>query len=291
MIRIAGVVVLYNPPPFVLENINSYRKQIETLYAIDNSECQNHIFVNKISKLDNVVYRWNGENLGIARALNIGARLALDRQYEYLLLMDQDSTASSNLITEFSDYLSKYSSKNIGILSPYHEYLNFKRSMESVREKEIFTTITSGTLLNLSAYERCGMFMDELFIDYVDFEYCLRLQTHGYKIIQLSDALLHHRLGAVEAKKFLFRNVAVYNHPPVRIYYKFRNRFLVIGKYFKAYPRWSMKELIVMVNELVKIFCFEKYKLEKYRMAFLGMVHYFFGRFGKYDELRKKDSR
>ncbi|MBA4311488.1 MAG: hypothetical protein C0417_02550 [Chlorobiaceae bacterium] len=282
MIRIAGVVVLYNPPEDVLQNINSYRGQIETLFIVDNSEKQNQTWINNIILAKNVIYKWNGGNLGVATALNIGAKLAIDHDYDFLLTMDQDSFTSENLLREYSQFIQTYSSNDIGILAPYHVYKNYERPAELAMAKEISMTITSGALLNLAAYKQAGPFMDDLFIDYVDFEYCLRLRISGFKVIQLSLATLNHQLGAIEARRFIFRRVAVYNYPPIRVYYKFRNRLFVVNKFFFAYPMWAFRELITSMNELIKIICFEKNKYIKCKMAFLGMRDCVIGRMGKY---------
>ncbi|MGD0037054.1 MAG: glycosyltransferase family 2 protein [Bacteroidota bacterium] len=284
MIRIAGVVVLYNPSERVLENILSYQEQVGTLFVIDNSEHQNKILVHQIQYLKNVVYRWNGNNVGIARALNIGAGLAVEQKYDYLFMMDQDGKITPNVVNEYAAYLSKYSSMDIGILSPYHVYDNYNAPSESKDAKEIFLTITSGTLLNLDIYKKVGPFMDELFIDYVDFEYCLRLHSHGFKVVQLCNTLMNHHLGSLIVRKMLFRRVAVYNYPPIRVYYKSRNRLLIARKYFKKYPMWSMKEFSHAGNEIIKIFCFEEQKIEKCKMAFLGMLHFLKNRLGKFNE-------
>lgn len=142
MSRIAGVVVLYNPSSAVLENINSYLKQVDVLYAIDNSESQDQIIIEDIRRLKNVVYQWNRGNLGIAKALNMGAVLALEHQCQYLLMMDQDSIASPNLIDAFKEYLERDSSEDIGILSPYHVYMNYNRPREQFKIKNIFLAIT-----------------------------------------------------------------------------------------------------------------------------------------------------
>ena len=73
MVRIAGVVVLYNPREDVLGSIGSYISQIEVLFAVDNSEHPDPAVTDRIRNAGNVVYLWNGGNAGIAAALNIGA--------------------------------------------------------------------------------------------------------------------------------------------------------------------------------------------------------------------------
>jgi len=44
----------------------------------------------------------------------------------------------------------------------------------------------------------------------------------------------------------------------------------------KKFPLWSILELRLTVNELVKIICFEKEKLEMCRMAFRGIADFLF---------------
>ena len=103
--------------------------------------------------------------------------------------------------------------------------------------------MTSGNLVNLDAFRQVGPFMDELFIDSVDHEYCIRLQINGYKVIQLNGVLLEHTLG--ERRKHLFiyplnffkknKSIVSYkivnNHNYIRKYYMVRNRLYVSRKY------------------------------------------------------------
>ena len=63
----AGLVVLYNPDRNVIENIQSYIRQLSKLYVVDNSEvCKNKIIEN-IKAFNNSKYIFNSENLGIAK--------------------------------------------------------------------------------------------------------------------------------------------------------------------------------------------------------------------------------
>jgi rhamnosyltransferase len=123
--------------------------------------------------------------------------------------------------------------------------------------------------------------MDELFIDYVDIEYCLRLQERGFRIVQVGTANLLQALGNLVPKRLFFWRVASTNHPPIRAYYRFRNRLIVISEYFTRFPAWSTKELMLTGNELVKILLFEYERMEKLKMAFMGMAHFFARKHGK----------
>lgn len=50
--------------------------------------------------------------------------------------------------------------------------------------------------------------MNDLFIDSVNHEYCLRLQKNGYKVIQLNTAIFEHNLGN-RTEHFLNKGVAL----------------------------------------------------------------------------------
>ena len=73
----------------------------------------------------------------------------------------------------------------------------------------------------------------------------------------------------------------MYNHPPERVYYKFRNRLLVANKYGMRKPLWYLKEVFLLLNELTKILLFEQRKYEKLKMAALGVCDYLNHRMGK----------
>ena len=67
-----------------------------------------------------------------------------------------------------------------------------------------------------------GGFNDNYFIDYVDVEYCLRLNVEGYKIIQVNAARLYHNEANLEIKRIVGKTIYPYNHNPIRFYYKIK---------------------------------------------------------------------
>lgn len=280
---IAGVVILYNPEENVVENIRSYIGQVDRLFVIDNSDQPS----SPISEEDNDVWQAaeyinNGANFGVATALNRAAVLAVARGYRYLLTMDQDSVASPDMVHRFRMYLHDHAEDPIGILSPCHIYKNFDAPVDSANSKTVFTTITSGSLLSLTAYARIGPFLDDLFIDYVDFEFCLRLHIHGFQIVQVAHTYLEHVLGDPVRRRILFRSVVITNHPPIRVYYKFRNRLYVARRYFCRFPLWSTATALSVITEGMKIVCLERDRKEKVLMTLRGIRDCVIGRIGRY---------
>ena len=101
--KIAGVVVLYNPTEDVLDNIESYLCDIDRLYIIDNS-IESHQNMFKDSKITYIPLM---QNKGIAYALNEGAKHAIEDSFEYLLTLDQDSSFKDHGVRRMIDFIEK----------------------------------------------------------------------------------------------------------------------------------------------------------------------------------------
>ncbi len=275
--RVAALVVLYHPPADVLDNIRSWVDQVGTVFAVDNSEGVISEIVSAIGKVPKVVLIRSGENEGIARALNIGAEMAEREGYNFLLTMDQDSYATSDLVSTMLGCMTGLSTLPIGIVSPFHLTKSGHTPGKELCQ-EVMTPMTSGCLLSLAAYRKTGPFRDELFIDFVDNEYCLRLRRAGYAVLRANRALLKHLVG--DTKKY--GPFIATNHSPLRRYYKTRNRFYVFSCYVGDFPGHCIFDLVRMTKEVLSIILFEDEKLRKLRMMWRGWSDFRHSKFGKY---------
>ena len=280
--RIAGTVVLYRPDGEVLENIKSYLDGVGVLYVVDNSETMHTDVVERIMQLDKVVYLPNGENFGIARALNIAADKAMVDGYDFLLTMDQDSRAATNMVGTMLACLKEKDAAEVGIISPFHS-VSFGSNQDSgTFSQEVQFVMTSGNLLNLAAYEKTGPFLDKLFIDCVDYDYCLRLTDCGFKIICANQAILHHGLGYISSFKVLHKTLTTSNHSPLRRYYNTRNRFYIWETYGATAKDFVKEDKRRFVGEIRNVLLGEKERLAKIKMMLRGYLDYRRGSFGRY---------
>jgi len=284
--KIDGVVVLYNPDESIIKNINSYINDIDKIYIIDNSETKNHELINKIVTIsDKCIYIDNNSNQGIANALNVGAKLAIENNADWLLTMDQDSCFDTNDLSITNNWIENNDTAIIGIVSPYHLTIDqtdiYKKENKVIDE---LTVMTSGNLLNLEAYNKVGEFEEKYFIDYVDHEYCLRLKKNGFYIKVHKNSILIHALGNISSQYLFGKKIVYTNHNYIRRYYMTRNRLDVIKKYFFKYFIFSLKEIKGIVFEWIKIILFEKDKLKKQKSIILGMKDFIFNNYGKYYE-------
>jgi rhamnosyltransferase len=271
--KVAGVVILYNPQIAALDNIGTYIDQIDKLFVVDNSDIVDSQVVQSLQKRKNVIYIWNQQNLGIARALNIGAMNAIRDGYEYLLTMDQDSNAPAGMVAGLLKCLQTHDFSTVGILSPFHVTRNVPPPNKTGCS-EVLVVMTSGNLLNLRIFDTVGPFMEDLFIDCVDHEYCLRLRQNGYKVIQSNVTLLAHDLGDIRIHSFMNVKFAATHHSALRRYFITRNRFYVMNKYKSQFPDYYLQQRTAFRRELLGIILFEKQKTKKMWSIIKGYLDY-----------------
>jgi rhamnosyltransferase len=283
--KIAAVVILYNPEISVLKNLNTYIDQVDKLIVVDNSDNINESIFQKVQSLNKVIYISNKGNLGIAAALNIGAKKAIAEGFEYLLTMDQDSEAPPFLISNLLECFSQDS--KIAIVAPLlHHPTGRNIGHETTKSYEqVFTAWTSGNLVKLNIFQIAGGYKENFFIDYVDHEICLRLNTMGYKIYTANKIVLKHNLGKIEEVNLLFRKVYPTNHSPLRLYYRTRNRFYVKNIYKIFFPDFFKEDDRAFWKSYLKVVLFEKDKFQKIKYILRGYCDYRKNIFGKYEDI------
>jgi rhamnosyltransferase len=267
---LGSVTVWYNPDPVFIENIGTYSSYSNLLVVVDNSSMDNSTLFDKIVH-PNKIYIWNGANLGIARALNQGISELLGKGYKFALTLDQDSKFEQPEIEKLMAAAEKLDWQNTGILSPIHLQQKSTLKYNLAAYTAVTSVMTSGNILNLPIAEKTGFFYEELFIDHVDNEYCLRLNKSGYQVI-IANAFLLHELGR-------YRNIYIgsiciggfISHPPERLYYFVRNSIFILKKYFFLDTRYSLMEATSLIKRFFKLF-FEDNPKKRLKLYLSGML-------------------
>ena len=279
MIKLAGVVTLYYPDKDVKKNIESYLCNVEKLYVIDNTPNKENKDI--LPKSDKIEYIFNNKNIGVSMALNIGAKKAIEEKFNYLLTMDQDSRFKKNDIDKMIDFIENYKEKDLGLVTPWHVInTNPKKPEEDIDYP--LEVMTSGNIISLKAFKKIGGYKNELFIDGIDFDYCMNLNSHGFKVIRLNYINLKHDLGDIEIKHHLRRDFVCSNHNYIRRYYIVRNTLYICkwyGNNFKEYTEFLKRGLR---GQLMNVVLFEKDKFRKVRNMYRGYRDYKKGVLGEY---------
>ena len=276
---ICAVVVTYFPKAGCAENLAALAPQVGRLVIFDNGSSAESLAPVEAAaqQLGATLTRFTS-NLGIATALNAGLRFAREHGFLWLATFDQDSRCTPGMIEEMTRAFESFPQpQTVAIISACHveRRLGFaiRERGEAVGEgwRVIPSTMTSGNLLNVAIATAVGGFDDSLFIDYVDHELCLRLRSHGYRILEATRARLLHSLGSIERRLLLFIRVTVTNHPVVRHYYRTRNRLIVWRQYWKREPLWAIRDIRRFLLETVCVVLYEQQARAKVPMIVRGL--------------------
>lgn len=288
--KISATVVLYKPDLSVLNNIESYGYDVDLLIVIDNSEKVNkELQVELLERFKNIVYYSKNQNLGIATALNIACDISIENECDWILTMDQDSKFLNfkhyiNCLIKLDD-TSEVALLGANTRRYAQEELPHEPSFEYSEE---FSLITSANFLNLKLFNAIGRFDEKLFIDVVDFDYCIRVNLNKYKIYLFKDVLVEHSVGNLYKRKNLItrktRNKI--EHSPIRVYYYTRNYLNLCSKYNNFYPeKFGFLKILNMlyIHEITKIILYEDQKIKKFYAKIIALWHYLTNRYGKYE--------
>lgn len=274
----------YFPDTEFIERLNRIRSQVSRVIVIDNTdEGRSTAPLLDIQESADLEIIRNNDNLGVGAALNQGLTRAKELLYPWVIMFDQDTWVTPDLVNTLSEIYKlqsdpelvaiigcSFEDKNLGLSA--HE-----NSVDGPLFMETQTVITSGSLISTDIFALAGPFRSDFFIDFVDHEYCLRLRRLGYKIVVSAKPLMIHALG--HATKFRFAtgigvfSIVLTNRSPLRRYFMTRNGLLVARNYFTAAPKWVIRSsLSLLLFAILKIPFEGTDRWNKFRATLYGVL-------------------
>jgi rhamnosyltransferase len=259
----AAVIVTYYPEqaPFI-DLLKRMEPQVEHVVIVDNTPWDNDDAYRclRASELDlsRISLTRLGMNCGIAAALNVGIRAALDDGYDFVLLSDQDSKPSPEMVQHLLRAYAglaaagvkvaaigpTFIDQNTGNTFPFQVdedgslFYKFQAPSESAPLLEVLTLITSGSLIPGQVLSRVGLMREDFFIDFVDTEWCHRARSLDYRLYGTGLALMQHRMGNQALRVWMLGWRMENGYERQRIYYHVRN-YCALTKL--SYVRWRWK--------------------------------------------------
>lgn len=263
MIDVCAGIVTYNPDIKLLKhNIDSIINQVSMIIVVDNGSDNFDEISNFLDEYRVIIVK-NEKNKGIAYALNQLCNVAYKKKYDWIITLDQDSVSSDGLVKELSLNINPQTA----IIAPNIVYKNNEKYADyaSSGVKEETWVITSASLMSLNVWNEINGFDDELFIDGVDKDYCIRAHKYGYKIYKDYNITLLHELGNLKCKNIFGKTIYVTNHNAFRKYYMARNAIYLD---YKLKLNDSKKYIIKLIT---KILLFENEKIKKINQIIIGI--------------------
>lgn len=264
-----ALVVTYCPDSEFIHRLERIRALTSTVCIVDNGsgELFPHIESQGVMILRNV------ENRGIAAALNRGAEWATAQGFSWVLLFDQDTLPSPDLLRKIADAYNDYPSKSRLAMIGSHFGAEYQPSAcTNERWRRVTTVINSGTLLSLTAFSTIGGFREDFFLDCVDLDYCLRACRKGLDVIELTSQAMKHSIGRASHHQVLGRVVTTSNHAPWRWYYMTRNNLILIRESIQFAPYWAFQAIYSRLRGTTLMFLFEDQRIAKAKFVVAGFL-------------------
>ena len=117
---VCAVIVTYHPNAAMLENIPKTLAQVQGLIVVDNGSSPEELGPLRLASTAlGFELIENGENLGIAQALNQGVQWAKGQDFRWVILFDQDSKITEGFLRQmFATWESHPHRDRIGSLHP-----------------------------------------------------------------------------------------------------------------------------------------------------------------------------
>lgn len=251
MVKAMAGIVLYNAETERLfMEIESVLPQVDLICLCDNGSTNIDMIEKKIGKNEKIVIIKNKNNLGIGRASNQICLYAEKNGFDWVLMLDHDTVCPADLVVTYKKYIDN---ESVGMLCPNvvdKELARNQYNSSGAGEIEyVQRCIQSATFVKIAAWKKCGGFNEWMFIDFVDFDFCKRMEINGFRIARCKMVTVDHQLGKrVKTKnadffmnlyhktgKSIFKYLTYKNDfSEARIYYCARNNIAYI-KLFDGY--------------------------------------------------------
>ena len=223
------------------------------------------------------------ENLGFAKANNIGMRYALDHDADYVFLLNQDAWVEKDTLSKLVQTF--YDNENVGIASPIHlngghsgmdfwfihyvpdDFISDAYMQKLHKYYPVEFVNAAAWLVSVDCVRKVGGFDTLLFMHYgEDKNYCQRVIYHKLRIVINTESVICHDRnfykGNDDRKKMLMKNPYInekikYGNINVDIDVSgvIRQQRLSIIKSCLKFSMGKIKEHIKMIKILQQIQC------------------------------------
>lgn len=201
-----SLTVTYNPnleDRRLLDQMENLYHNVHRIIIVDNASNNFKTLSDSISPYsDKVTLLRNETNLGMSGGLNCGIREFLQNtSAEWALLLDQDTIISDGDFKKMYEELKKINEKQYYMVGLNYWRLRFSkkilRNNGGIREAR--EVITSGSLVSRTILNRVKP-DENLFMYFVDTDFCKKVRKKGFKIFLLKDTIMDHEEGKRKIK-------------------------------------------------------------------------------------------
>lgn len=245
------------------------------------------------------------KNLGFAGGNNAGLAWALDKSFEWIFLLNNDTIVAPDLIEKLMQAAQETpSAKILGAkIFRYHDpqkvdhaggfwdprIAEFVSNVSTSEEMQKVDYVCGCALLmHRSVPETIGLLEEKFFLLWEESDFCFRARRAGFEIWTAPQAKIWHKVsasftgGKPHMHYFWWRNRLLWIHRNCSQKEKRSIYLHTVGpEILKCIKHALMKTLQVQIGRLLRCNTLEReQKAKRYRAGVRGIFHYFMGRFG-----------
>jgi rhamnosyltransferase len=284
-----GIVVTYFPAGDFAARLAGIVRETSSVIVADNTtDAHARENVRRITAEAGAEWLPQDGNRGTGGGLNAGFALLADRGHATAVAFDQDSIPGPGCIAALRKAAGERPRTAV-VGSNWRDAARpevpsrhlvggagfrpwFRRAAAEVDLDDVAFVISSGSLFDLVAWRELGGFREDLFLDLVDTEYCLRARAAGWRVRVAADAVLQHNRGAKQPVRRFGRTWWPAFMPPERVRLVVRNRvWLILRHGWTRWP-WTAFEMTHTAFLLFSAIVLENNRRAKTTAVLLGLL-------------------
>ena len=260
------------------------------------------LFSSSLSDDSALVVVQTGANLGFAGGNNVGIRYALESNFDFVLLLNNDTVVDASFLTYLLRAAMNHS--NIGIVGGKVYFYDTPHVIQSVGAR---TLLTKGTnppigggetdcgqydtlthvphvpgalmLITCDAFRKVGLFDEDFFLYTEEVDLCYRVAAAHYDIVVEPQAQIWHKHSASSGGGL----------SNTYLYYSYRNRILFLKKHFpRTFLFYSLPLMLISAKTIAR--CGKRQNMDGMKSCLLGVFHGILGKKGKREAHEKSQS-
>ena len=281
----------YNLTSNCINSLNKSNYKNFKIILVDNEYSEKSIIELKNKYKELLVFK-EKNNLGFAGGNNIGIRYALENDYDYIMLLNNDTEVKENFILPLVERIEKdhflgavqplilnFSNKSIiwnagGKLNKFLGLTSTRLNNNKLNSSIVFDDYTdwiSGCciLIKSEILTKVGLLDEKFFNYYEDVDWSLRMKNLGYDLGFVKESIIyHHGSSSSKNKKNTGGLISSKIH-----YFNIRNHILLLKKHKNLFNFFGIVFFQIIKTTSYIFYFLIRFRFNKLTMVLKGLKH------------------